>query len=178
VWAIGATTEVLAALILGVAVGGAATAPHGHLNTATRRITVAALTASMPAGWHWKVERGNYRNCTNQVGRLDLASYRLPAGFGEHEGSIIVPPNGVLLEVVSLPIRSAARPWKGWRLSNDDLRPAHDVGPTRYAAEVELPRSQAIAATAWFGSIRTRRSVLSTANRILSTLRINPDGCQ
>jgi hypothetical protein len=140
---------------------------------------VAALTVSVPSGWHWAIARGNYRTCTNPVGELALASYRLPAGFGTHEGPIVVPRNGVLLELSSGPIRSDTRPWRRWRLSNNKLRPAVNVGPNRYAAEVNLPRSPAVVATAWFGSIPTPKPILAAAKRILRSLRINQAyGCQ
>lgn len=143
------------------------------------RVGVAALTVSVPTGWHWTVDRGDYRNCTNPIGDLSLASYRLPVGLGKHEGLIAVPANGILLEFGSAPVRSAARPWKQWRLSNHQLRPAHHVGPNRYAAEVNLPRSPAVLGTAWLGSIPTPRSVLVAANQILRSVRINQTyGCQ
>ena len=152
---------------------------HARVYIAMQRIGVAALTVSLPKGWRWVVQQGNYRNCANPIGSLDLASYRLPVGFGKHEGPIVVPRNGILLELGSAPIRSAARPWRRWRLSNRELRPAHDVGPNRYAAEVNLSRSPAVVATAWFGSIPSPKPILAAANRILRSLRIDQAyGCQ
>ena len=158
---------------------GSGASSHVRAYIPVRRIGVAALTVSLPAGWHWTVARGNYRNCTRPIGRLDLGSYRLPAGFGKHEGLIVVPRNEILLDLSSLPVRSIARPWRGWRLSNHELRRARNVGPNHYAAEVNLPRSRAVAASAWFGSIPAPRSVLAAANRVLRSVRINQAyGCQ
>jgi hypothetical protein len=190
-----ATLAIAVALILGMAGGGGdgvGYTAHGQsslpgsrassrvrASIATHRIDAAALTVSLPVGWHWEIERGNYRNCTRPVDRLDLASYRLPVGFGKHEGPTVVPPNGILLELTSAPVRSRARPWRGWRLSNRELRHARNVGPNHYAAEVDLPSSPADTASAWFGSIPASRSVLAAANRILRTVRINQAyGCQ
>ena len=172
------TTTVLAALTPGVAAGTAATAPDRRAHTAVHRIHVAALTVPLPAGWHWVVHRGNYRDCSNPIGVLALASYRL-VGHGNHEGPTVVPANGILLELSSLPIRSGARPWRRWRLSNHELQPARTVGPNRYAAVVFLPRSPAVVASAWFGSVPAPPSVLAAANRILRNARINQAyGCQ
>lgn len=162
----------LAALMLGFG-GGNASAPNGRADTAGHAIRVGLLTVSVPSRWHWAIERGNYRNCTNPIIRLELASYRLPAGFGQHEGPTVVPRNGILLALGDGPIRSAARPWRRWRLSNQELRPAHAVGPNRYAAQVNLPRSPAVVATAWIGSIPAPRPVVAAANRILRSVRIN-----
>ena len=154
------TTTVLAALTPGVAVGTAATAPNGRAHTAVRRIHVAALTVPLPAGWYRVVHRGNYRDCSNPIGVLALASYRL-VGHGNHEGPTVVPANGILLELSSLPIRSGARPWRRWRLSNHELQPTRTVGPNRYAAVVQLPSSPAVVASAWFGSIPAPPSALA-----------------
>lgn len=164
----------IAGLILGFGAGGGdAAAPNGHPSTAGHPIRVGPMTVSVPPGWHWTTERGNYRNCTDPIIGLNVASYRLPVGFGKHEGPLVVPRSGILLDLGVLPIRSADRPWQRWRLSNNELRPAQAVGPNRYAAEVNLPRSPAVAATAWLGSIPARQSVLAAANRILRSVRIN-----
>ena len=164
----------LAALILGFGAGGGdAPAPNGRAPTGGHPIRVGPSTVSLPAGWHWTTDRGSYRNCTNPIIGLNLASYRLPVGFGQQEGPIVVPRNAILLELGFGPMRSAARPWRRWRLSNQELRPVRDVGPNRYAAEVNLPRSPAVVATAWIGSIPAPRSVLAAANRILASFRVN-----
>jgi hypothetical protein len=186
---------IAAALILGMAGGGgsgvggtAHRQPSGsgsgassraRADIGTHRIGVAALTVSLPVGWRWAVARGSYRNCTSPIGDLALASYQLSVGFGKHEGPIVVPPSGILLELVSAPARSGARPWSGWRLSNKELRRTRSVSPNHYAAEVDLPRSRAAAASAYFGSIPVPRSVLAAANRVLRSVRINQAyGCQ
>jgi hypothetical protein len=151
---------------------GSGAGSHVRASVTTRRIGVAALTVSLPAGWHWTVARGNYRTCANPVGDLALASYRMPVGFGKHEGPIVVPPNGIVLELVSAPVRSGARPWHRWHLSKSELRRALTVGPNHYAAEVDLPRSPAVAASAYFGSVPAPRSVLAAANWVLRSVRI------
>ena len=120
-------------------------------HTAVRRIHVAALTVPLPAGWHWVVRRGNYRDCTNPIG---VCSCVLPASRARQpRGADRCACERILLELSSLPIRSGARPWRRWRLSNHELQPARPVGPNRYAAVVELPSSPAVVASAWFGSI-------------------------
>jgi hypothetical protein len=190
-----AVSVVAAVLILGMAGGGDGRAgdkvqgqpsgsglsasSHRRADIAVHHVGVAGLTVSLPRGWHWQVERGNYRNCTRPVGRLDLASYPVPVGFGKHEGAIVVPPNGILLEIVSAPIKSRVRPWNGWHLSNNALRQARNVGPNRYAAEVDLPSSPTAAASAYLGSIPAPRRVLTAANQILRSARIDQVyGCQ
>jgi hypothetical protein len=158
---------------------GSGASSHVRASVTTRRIGVAALTVSLPEGWHWTVARGNYRTCTNPVGDLALASYRLPVGFGKREGPTVVPPNGILLELVSEPITSGARPWKRWQLSNSELRRARTVGPNHYASEVALPSSQAVTASAYVGSVPVPQSVLAAANRVLRSVRISHAyGCQ
>jgi hypothetical protein len=172
------TAVIVGLLILGL-IGGGGAAPTHQAHIAGHRIRAGALTVSFPEGWHQVIDRGNYHSCINPVIRLDLASYRLPVGFGKHEGPTVVPPHGILLELVSVPIRSAARPWRDWRLSNHELRRASNIGPNHYAAEVALMSSPATGASAWLGSVHTPRSVLATANRILQSVRINQAyGCQ
>ena len=131
---------------------------------------------TLPAGWHWRIERGCYRVCTNPIIRLDLASYRLPASFGRHEGPLVVPASGVFLSIESLPIRGSATPWKRWRLSNAALKPAHrtsPIDPNRFRAEVVLPRSAAVSAVAWLGSIPMPRAALAVANGVLRSLQVD-----
>lgn len=128
---------------------------------------------SLPSGWHGVIERGQYGSCANPIIRLDLASYRLPVGFGKHEGAIVVPADGILLSIVSAPVRSRARPWRQWRLSDHELQSAHGAGPNRYAADVDLPSSVAAGATAWLGSNPILPAVLGAANRILASARPN-----
>ena len=147
-------------------------APGGHT------VRAGALTVTLPAGWHWRIEHGCYRNCTiHPITRLDLASYRLPAWFGQHEGPTVVPAGGVLLVIDSVRIRSSATPWKRWRLSNGALRPARrnsPLDPNRYRAEVSLPRSAAITGAAWLGSIPMPTTVLAAANGVLRSIRVDP----
>lgn len=151
---------------------GGRAAPEHHAFTADR-IHAGAISVSLPTSWQHVIEKGRYRNCSNPIIRLDLASYRLPAGFGKHEGAIVVPPNGILLSLTAAPVRSPASPWQHWRLTNTELRPAPNVGPNHYAAEVTLQSTRAVSATAWIGSIPTTISVLAAANRILESVRIN-----
>ncbi len=127
---------------------------------------------SLPAGWQRVVERGHYRSCTNPIIRLDVASYRLPVGFGTHEGPIVVPANGVLISIVSAPARATARVWQHWRLPTYAARSARNVGPNRYTVEVDLPRSPATSATAWLGTDPLPRPVLTAANQLLRSVRM------
>jgi hypothetical protein len=149
---------------------GVGVAPPGHT------VSAGAMTVTLPAGWHWRIERGCYRVCTNPIISLDLASYRLPAWFGRHEGPTVVPANAVLLSITALPIRSPATPWKRWRLSNAALKPAHRnslLDPNRFRAIVVLPRSAAVTAVAWLGSIPMPRTALAAANDVLRSLRVD-----
>jgi hypothetical protein len=164
----------IGALILWFSGGGGGVAtPKDDAHLAAHRIHVGALTVSLPTGWQQVVERGHYRSCTNPIIRLDLASHRLPAGFGKHEGAIVVRADGILLSILSAPIRSTARPWRQWRLSEHQLLPARTVGPNHYATEVNLPSSPAIGATVWLGSIPAPHAALAAANRILRSLRVD-----
>jgi len=164
----------IAALILWLGGGGGGTAsPRDGAYTAAHRIHVGALTVSLPAGWQRVVERGSYRSCTNPIIRLDLASYRLPVGFGKHEGPIVVPANGILLSIVSAPVRSVTRGWQQWRLPTHAVQPTPNLGPNRYAAEVTLPSSPAAGATAWLGSNPPPQPVLAAATQLLRSVRIS-----
>jgi hypothetical protein len=154
---------------LGSGAGSVGAPPAGQT------VRAGALTVTLPAGWHWRLERGCYRVCTNPIIRLDLASYRLPAWFGQHQGPMVVPANGVLLLIESVPIRTSATPWKRWRLSNAALKPAHRNGPldpNRFRAVVDLPGSAAIGASAFLGSIPMPRTALAAANGVLRSLRV------
>jgi hypothetical protein len=136
------------------------------------------LKVALPSDWHWRVERGDYRDCTNPVIRLWLASYRLPDSFARHEGPIVVPKNQVLLGIVSEPRKSSSAPWKRWHLSNAGLTSAHPVDGNRYRSEVSLPRSVAVDASAWLGSLPMPKSMLAVANTVLRSVRVNPRyGC-
>ena len=140
-------------------------------------VRAGALAVTVPAGWHWRIEHGCYRDCaTHPITRLDLASYRLPAWFGQREGPTVVPAGGVLLVLDSVQIKSSATPWKRWRLTNSALRPAHrtsSLDPNRFAAEVGLPRSAAISGAAWLGSIPMPTTVLAAANGVLRSIRFD-----
>ncbi len=164
----------VASLVLWLGGGGGGTAgPKDRSYSAAHRIHAGALTVSLPSGWRRVVERGNYRGCTNPIIRLDLASYRLPVGFGKHEGPIVVPASGILLAIVSAPVRSVAREWQHWRLPTDAVQSARSLGPNRYAVEVTLPNSAAAGATAWLGSNPPVPRVLAAANRLLRSVRIS-----
>ena len=156
---------------LGSGAGSVGAPPAGQI------VRAGALTVTLPAGWHWRIERGCYRVCANPIISLDLASYRLPAEFGRPGGyPTVVPANAVLLSITSLPIRSSATPWKRWRLSNAALKPAHrnsPVDPNRFRAVVVLPRSAAVTAVAWLGSIPMPRTALAAANGVLRSLRVD-----
>ena len=172
------STAIAALLLFSGGGSGGRAAPEYHAFTADR-IHAGAISVSVPTGWQRVIETGRYRNCSNPIIRLDLASYSLPAGFGKHEGAIVVPPDGILLVLTSGPVRSPGSPWRHWRLTNTELRPAPNVGPNHYAAEVTLQSTRAAGATAWIGSIPTTISVLAAGNRILSSVRINQAyGCQ
>ena len=173
------SSAAVAALLLfsGGGAGGRA-APEDHAFTADR-IHAAAISVSVPPGWQRVIEKGRYRDCSNPIIRLDLASYRLPTGFGKHEGAIVVPANGILLALTSAPVRSSGSPWQHWRLTNTELRPAPNVGPNHYGAEVTLRSTRAAGAAAWIGSIHPKPSVLAAASRILQSVRMNQTyGCQ
>jgi len=132
---------------------------------------------TLPAGWHWRIEHGCYRDCIiHPITRLDLASYRLPAWFGQHEGPTVVPVGGVLLVIDSVRTRTSATPWTRWRLSNGALGPARrnsPLDPNRYRAEVSLPGSAAMSAAAWLGSIPMPTTVLAAANGVLRSIRLD-----
>jgi hypothetical protein len=117
------------------------------------------------------------RNCAlHPITRLDLASYRLPAWFGRHEGPTVVPAGGVLVVIDYIHRKRSAPSPKRLRLSNQALEPARGpgaVGPNRYRAEVNLPRSAAISGAAWLGSIPTPAPVLAAANGVLRSVRLD-----
>lgn len=141
-------------------------------------VHAGALLVTLPAGWQWRILLGGHGDCTNPIVDLTLASYRRPALFVRQGGApIVVPANGVILTIESLPIPSSATPWKRWRLSNRALRPWHPnsrLDPNRFRAEVVLPRSAAVAAVAWLGSIPMPRTALAAANGVLRSIRVEP----
>lgn len=153
-------------------------APGAGSPAAGQTLRAGALTLTVPAGWHWRIQLGNYRACTNPIVRLWVASYALPARFAQPEGpgTIVVPANAVLLAITSLPIRSSATPWNRWRLSNRALRPWRSVGrldPNRVRAEVVLPRSAAVVASALLGSVPMPRAALTAGNGLLRSIRVD-----
>jgi hypothetical protein len=141
-------------------------------------IHAGSLSATLPVGWHWRIQQGGYRDCTNPIIRLWLASYPLPPAYGRPEGpgTTVVPASAVLLAITSSPLKSSATPWKRWRLSNRALRPWQPVNrldPDRIRAEVALPLSAAITAIALLGSIPMPGPALAAANGVLRSIRVD-----
>jgi len=142
-------------------------------------IRVASLGVNLPAGWTWAQERGGYRNCSNPIVKLWTASYSLPKRFGEHEGSLVVPPRQVLVGFVARPVRSNSTLWKRWRISNAKLHSAVPADGSTYKAQLTFPATPAVGATAWSGNRRLSPGLLRVANRLLASLSVDPKyGCR
>jgi hypothetical protein len=175
-----AVTVMLIACGLTVASAAPASAPDsGSVGSPAGSHTVHAgpLALTLPADWQWRILRGVYRDCTTPAIDLALASYRRPALFVRQGGSpVVVPSNQLQLAIGFGPIKTSATPWKDWRLSNRLLKPWHPVDqadPNRFRAETVLPRSAAITAVAFFGSIPMPSAVLAQANRVLRSIQVD-----
>jgi hypothetical protein len=92
------------AVMLGAGLVAAGAAHALPAPPARDAIGSASVRVELPARWTWARERGGYRSCTNPIVKLWLASYRLPSGFGMHEGPLVVPPRQVLLVIVARPV--------------------------------------------------------------------------
>jgi hypothetical protein len=165
-----------AVLISAAALGQPAAAQSGA--SAARSLAVGPITVGLPAGWTWRVERGRYRQCTNPIVRLWLASYRLPAWWGKHEGWLVVSRGQVLIAVDVSPRRSKSTPWKHWQIRQSQLKPVRTVGGNRYRAEVNFQPNKAVTGSAWLGSLSMPRAMVRTANQLLRSLRVDQKyGC-
>lgn len=141
--------------------------------SATRSLAIGPITVTLPAGWEWKVERGHYGQCTNPIVRLWLASYRLPAWWGKHEGWVVVPRRQALIGVTVGPRLTNSTPWKHWQIGHSQMKSTPTVGGNRYRVEVNFRRSKAVAGSAWLGSLPMPKAKLATVNRLLRSLRID-----
>jgi len=137
-------------------------------------IRAASLRLSLPAGWTWARERGGYRNCSNPVVKLWAASYRLPKGFGKHEGALVVPPRQALLGIVAKPVRTSSMLWRRWRVSNAKLHPTVPADGSRYKAQLTFPATPAVGATLWAASRPLSTRMLRVTNRLLASLSVDP----
>jgi hypothetical protein len=129
----------------------------------------------LPPGWDSAEASGGYKECSNPIVQLWLASYPLPTGFAQHEGPLVVPPDQVLLGFVGAPVGSTDGYWKDWYLSNESLSPATPVDGSEYQAELVFaaPSDPSVRAVLWAGSRQLPTQTIEATNRLLSSLAVD-----
>jgi hypothetical protein len=156
--------------------GRSATQRDGDSPSGREAIQTANLSLSLPPGWDSAEASGGYRDCSNPIVQLWLASYPLPTGFAHHEGPLVVPQGQVLLGLVGAPVGNTGEYWKDWYLSNQLLSPAIAVDGSEYQAEFVFatPSDPGVRAVVWAGSRQLPTQTIEATNRLLSSLVVDP----